>query len=84
MLRPTESVDLRDPTPMSIVLVDGTAATVRQDAPGEIVIRKGRWEIASASIVNGSAVNVRIHPEHAHCGIRDLIVRSVKRTYGGV
>lgn len=84
MMRPTHSVDLRASKPTSVVLVDGTAATIRQPVPGHIVIQKGRWEIANASIVNGAAVNVWVHPDHTCSGVRELIVRSVKHSYGGV
>jgi hypothetical protein len=76
-------IDLRDPTQTSVILADGTAATVRQNAFGHIIVSKGSFEIASASIVNGAAVNVRVHGDYTSRGIADLIVRSAKRTYGG-
>jgi hypothetical protein len=83
MLRPTQSVDLRDPTPTSIILSDGTAATIRQPVPGHLIISKERFEIASASIVNGQAVNLKVHGDYTGLCLGDLIRRSAKRSYGG-
>lgn len=84
MFKKTKSIDLRDLTPHRVVLADGTAATVRQSATGHVSVTKGREEIASATILNGVLINLRVNDFYANRGIGDLLNRSLKRAAGVV
>jgi len=84
IMRPTKSINLNDCAPHSAILADGTAVSVRRSHAGSISVTKGREEIASATILHGKLINLRVHPFFTTRGIGDLLNRSLKRAAGGL